>query len=900
MRTTFSARGLTLGTVATLAATSLLSFTSVGTAQAADFTVSNTANAGLGSLRWAITQANASPGSDTVTFGASVTGEIPLGEPITITDDLIIEGPGADVLAVDGGGASQLFVATDRLNVSGLTFANGRSAANGGAIDTSEPLTLSEVVFRGNTANGAGGAIATTESLNIDSSSFEENNAQFGGAIRSIGNGTIQDSNFVDNSANEGGALNYDTPDGLTIERTSFSSNSAATRGGAASLDGPVTVVSSTFENNAASADGGAIFYEDGTGMWDLGVLDSVLEANTTTGGAGGAVAATGDVVVVQSAIRDNAAAAQNGGGVFGTARVTVTRSEISGNEALNEGGGIYATDELSLNNSTVSDNTANIGGGVSVIGSVSNLNHSTIVDNVGRDSGGGLNSGGMTAPSLYATVIANNTSPGSPDVLGNATANDSFIGEVDNANIEGMNNLFGDPQLGALGDNGGSTHTHLPAATSPLIDAIGPSFTATVLDQRTFERVVNDLLDIGAVEVNAADQRIWDPITPTRLLDTRPTGMTTDGDFEALGRRGAGSMLRLQVGGRGGIPEGARGAILYITAVQPDRTGFITAFACDVAMPTASSLNYVEGANLGNEVVVSLDDNGEVCLFTSGETHLTVDASGVVGPASALVGLTPARVLDTRDNGTTVDQLMQAGGRRDADSQLRLPIGGRGGVPDDASAVIVNVTAVAPNARGFVTVDACGQDLPLSSSLNVEAGVNRANEIVAGLDDGDLCLYASTEMHLVVDVVAALDERSDYTAVEPARLLDTRGVGTTVDGEDQAEGRPAAGTTTRLTIGGRANLPDTVRTVNMNITAVQPDGVGFVTVWACDDDQPNAASLNFIPGANGGNEITVGVDNSEPIGAPISQICIFNSAATDLTVDVAGYTDLPPSPVIN
>jgi hypothetical protein len=76
-------------------------------------------------------------------------------------------------------------------------------------------------------------------------------------------------------------------------------------------------------------------------------------------------------------------------------------------------------------------------------------------------------------------------------------------MGQVDGAPVTA------DPQLGALGDNGGPTQTMAPAATSPAVDA-GSAFGLTT-DQRGLPRPADlasaangpgDLSDIGAVEL--------------------------------------------------------------------------------------------------------------------------------------------------------------------------------------------------------------------------------------------------------------------------------------------------------------------------------------------------------------------------------------------------------------
>ena len=59
------------------------------------FTVTNTQDSGTGSLRDAIAQANAHSGADKIAFASAVTGTILLTSgPLTITDDVKINGPG--------------------------------------------------------------------------------------------------------------------------------------------------------------------------------------------------------------------------------------------------------------------------------------------------------------------------------------------------------------------------------------------------------------------------------------------------------------------------------------------------------------------------------------------------------------------------------------------------------------------------------------------------------------------------------------------------------------------------------------------------------------------------------------------------------------------------------------
>jgi hypothetical protein len=101
------------------------------------FTVLNFLDNGPGSLRQAILDANAQPGADLIRFApAARDGTVALtsGE-LSITDDLTIEGPGANRLAVSGNDASRVFRIGSGVSVDidDLTTTHGR-ADNGAGI----------------------------------------------------------------------------------------------------------------------------------------------------------------------------------------------------------------------------------------------------------------------------------------------------------------------------------------------------------------------------------------------------------------------------------------------------------------------------------------------------------------------------------------------------------------------------------------------------------------------------------------------------------------------------------------------------------------------------------------------------------------------------------------------
>jgi hypothetical protein len=118
------------------------------------------------------------------------------------------------------------------------------------------------------------------------------------------------------------------------------------------------------------------------------------------------------------------------------------------------------------------------------------------------------------------------------------------------------------------------------------------------------------------------------------------------------------------------------------------------------------------------------------------------------------VVPVSPARLLDTRSANSTVDGVGAGGGVVAAGSVTVVEVAGRGGVPVDAVAAVLNVTVVGPGADGFVAVFPCGQATPNASSVNYRAGVDIANAVIVKLGPGGTaCVFSHADTHLVADV---------------------------------------------------------------------------------------------------------------------------------------------------
>jgi hypothetical protein len=180
---------------------------------------------------------------------------------------------------------------------------------------------------------------------------------------------------------------------------------------------------------------------------------------------------------------------------------------------------------------------------------------------------------------------------------------------------------------------------------------------------------------------------------------------------------------------------------------------GHITAYPCTANPPTASHLNYVAGTTRPNELVAKLSADGFICLYTHASTHLIVDVVGYLEPTDAFTSMTPERYADSR-NQPTFDGNYRNTGPIAGGTSWKIKIAGRGTIPASATTAVINVTAVAPQAAGHLTVYPCTADVPNASHVNYQPGDVRPNEVIAKLsDDGYICVYTHATTHLILDV---------------------------------------------------------------------------------------------------------------------------------------------------
>jgi hypothetical protein len=229
---------------------------------------------------------------------------------------------------------------------------------------------------------------------------------------------------------------------------------------------------------------------------------------------------------------------------------------------------------------------------------------------------------------------------------------------------------------------------------------------------------------------------------TPGRIVDTRQTG----DPLRAFAER------RVRVAGRSGIPAGAAAVAVNVTVDGPRRAGYVVAYPCGQGTDS-STVNFQANETVPTLAFVALS-GGDLCLISSVDTDVIVDTFGWTNSAQAMRVKAPARVMDTRQAGQWPYSALGSNGT------LEVRIAGKGGIPNDASAALVTLTAVDGAGDGYVTAWPCDQAQPDTSVLNLWPGVLRSNLALVKLSaaNGSICVrsttYNGSPLHLIIDAV--------------------------------------------------------------------------------------------------------------------------------------------------
>jgi hypothetical protein len=293
---------------------------------------------------------------------------------------------------------------------------------------------------------------------------------------------------------------------------------------------------------------------------------------------------------------------------------------------------------------------------------------------------------------------------------------------------------------------------------------------------------------------------------------------------------------------------------------------------------PATSNLNVAGGDIVPNLVLARVGAGGKIRIYNWwGPTEMVADIAGWIGTGGAhtngsgFTGVTPVRVLDSRNNIGTTKGIFAPNETRS------VRVAGVAGVPTNAVSVVVNITVTQPQGSGFATAFPTGVALPTASNLNYVPGTTRANLAVVKVGTGgQISLNAAeTSAHLIVDVMGSFGPYGGWVeAIDPVRLVDTR----------NSTGPMDVDVPKVIQVSGQAGVPAGATAVILNVTAANPHGFGYFTIWPTGVAQPATSNVNFVGGQNVPNMVMVKLGT----GGTITVNDSVNRS--DLIIDVFGF----------
>jgi hypothetical protein len=451
--------------------------------------------------------------------------------------------------------------------------------------------------------------------------------------------------------------------------------------------------------------------------------------------------------------------------------------------------------------------------------------------------------------------------------------------------------------------DSNGSVAVTYTAA-NPLPSPAAGTDTVTVQNHPTLATVTaSTTYSYGAGA--GFTQAPYTAVTPFRVCDTRPTNVVPSNQCNTGSTGGGtgpvtqGQKRVVTIVGFGGVPSGATAVVVNLTAIAPTQGTFLTLLP-DGGTPGTSNLNPTAGSVIANLVEVGLSSGGKIDVYNPlGSVNVALDIEGYVssGSTGLFTPLTPSRICDTRA-GTTAPQCTTHGPVV-AGSPLSFNVHTTSdGIPaSGVSAVVFNLTAIAPSTGTVLTAYAGLTSAPNASNLNVPKGAVLPNRVIVPVGtDGTVDIknfVGSVNVAIDVNGWFGTASGSKFTSVTPARLCDTRtGKPTTVQGCTLRLVGAGASQELNLNVTGFDGIPPATGphapvAVVINVTAVNASTGTFVAVYPgpAGLTAPGVSDLNVGPGATATNLVVVAV------GSDGMTINLLNAAGNvNLLVDVLGF----------
>lgn len=379
-------------------------------------------------------------------------------------------------------------------------------------------------------------------------------------------------------------------------------------------------------------------------------------------------------------------------------------------------------------------------------------------------------------------------------------------------------------------------------------------------------------------------------PVTPCRVADTRP-GQGKTGQFGPPSLAAYSQRNFAITAAPCGIPASAQAFSLNMTVVPHGPLDFLSTWPTGQSFPGVSTLNSPGGTVLANAAIVPAGTSGSITVVAGSPTDLIIDVNGYFAPPGpgelVYYPVTPCRIMDTRPEqgktGPFGPPAFAAYSGRD------IPVrASTCGIPANAQAYALNMTAVPTGPLDFLSIWPAGQPYPTVSTLNSPDGSVIANAAIvpAGVN-GAVTIVTGKATHVVMDIngyfapPGALGSLH-FNPVTPCRVADTR----TSQPKTGVFGPPPLGAYAIRDLPIRwsaCNVPATAQAYSLNLTVVPPGPLDFLSAWPAGRPFPTVSTLNAPSGRVIANAAII------PAGTN-GAVSFVAGKPTELIVDVNGY----------
>jgi hypothetical protein len=378
------------------------------------------------------------------------------------------------------------------------------------------------------------------------------------------------------------------------------------------------------------------------------------------------------------------------------------------------------------------------------------------------------------------------------------------------------------------------------------------------------------------------------------------PTGLGTPDGINAFGTGGP-PIISAVVPAAGPV-AGGQTVTVEGNGFAPGMTATIGGTSVSPAAVTADSFQFVTPAGAAGYVRVQ-------ATTTLGTSLLTAQTGYIYTALSNYVPLTPFRILDTRSTSC----IQCSGGALGASVTRTVPITAytdptsHQSVPADATAVVINVTAVSGTSSSLLAVYPTGTGQPTASNLNFTKGTVVPNLVTVTLGQGgDVNVYnAAGTVNVLADIEGyfepepSSDATGQFHPIAPVRVCDTRSTSPTP--ACRAHGALVGGSPLIVNVTGSGGIPGNgnAGAAVLNITGIAGTLLTYLSVFPTTSSgtcaytgthAPPFSTLNLSPGQVEANRVMVGLGPATT-GGPDTSVCVYDAAGTiNVILDANGW----------